>query len=88
MNLVSMGADTHWVAESSPNVNQIVNISGQDFARSQLIATFLYNLFSLKDYLVCFGGYALFHLTLTNRTLLLPELNLCIILKKPCKFRK
>jgi hypothetical protein len=59
VTLVSMGADTYWVAESNPDTNQIISIAGQDFARSQGIATFLYNLFSLKDYLAYFTAYVL-----------------------------
>ena len=59
VTLVSMGFDTYLVAESNPNTNQIVAIAGQDFARSQGIATFLYNLFSLKDFLEYFAAYVL-----------------------------
>jgi hypothetical protein len=59
MTLVIMGFDTYLVAESDPDTNQIVAIAGQDFARSQGIAAFLYNLLSLKDYLEYFAAYIL-----------------------------
>ncbi len=58
-----MAYDTVLIAESSPNTNQIIAIAGQDFARSQAIATFIYNLFSAsasaKDNLIYFAAYIL-----------------------------
>ena len=58
-----MAYDTVLVAESSSNANQIVAIAGQDFARSQAIATFIYNLFSAsasaKNNLIYFAAYIL-----------------------------
>lgn len=59
VSLVRMGYDTYLVAESKQDSNQIVAIAGQEFGRSQCIATFLYNRFSLKDYLTYFAAYVL-----------------------------
>jgi hypothetical protein len=57
--VVSMVVDTTLVVEAGPNASQIVAVAGQDFARSQGVATFLYNLFFLKEYLEYFAPYVL-----------------------------
>jgi hypothetical protein len=56
---VSMGEDTLLAATEGPDDNQIMYISGQDYQRSQGIAAFLYNYFSLKAYQEPFSAYIL-----------------------------
>ena len=56
---VVMGLDTDRMVEAGPDANQSLAIAGQDFARSQGIAAFLYNYFSLQAYLEYFALYIL-----------------------------